>query len=72
MCHKLHYDPETDSLYIELEPGPGAETREVVEGLNVDIDASGVVVGIDLDSASKRFDLTKLETIALPLKSAAA
>jgi uncharacterized protein YuzE len=64
---KLHYYPETDSLYIELKPGPGAETREVVEGLNVDIDATGQVVGLDLDLASKRFDLSQLETIALPV-----
>jgi Protein of unknown function (DUF2283) len=26
---KLHYDPETDSLYIELKPVPGVDTREV-------------------------------------------
>jgi uncharacterized protein YuzE len=26
---KLHYYPETDSLYIELKPAPGAETREI-------------------------------------------
>jgi uncharacterized protein YuzE len=68
----LHYHPETDSLYIELKPGPGAETREVVEGMNVDIDSSGEVVGLDLDFASKRFDLSRLETIALPAKPAAA
>ena len=66
---KLHYYPETDSLYIELKPGPGAETREVVDGLNVDIDAGGEVVGLDLDMASKRFDLSRLDTIALPLKN---
>ena len=29
---KLHYCPETDSLYIELSKMPGAESREVVEG----------------------------------------
>ena len=69
---KLHYYPETDSLYIELKPGPGAETREVIDGLNVDIDAAGEVVGLDLDCASKRFDLSRLDTIALPLKSAVA
>jgi uncharacterized protein YuzE len=69
---KLHYYPDTDSLYIELKPGPGAETREVVEGLNVDIDAAGEVVGLDLDFASKRFDLSRLETIALPLSETAA
>ena len=42
---KLHYYPETDSLYIELNPEAGAEVREVADGLNVDIDAEGNVVG---------------------------
>ncbi|MCE2441301.1 MAG: DUF2283 domain-containing protein [Candidatus Latescibacteria bacterium] len=26
---KLHYDPETDSLYVEFKSGAGTETREV-------------------------------------------
>ena len=64
---KLHYYPETDSLYIELKSGPGAETREVAEGLNVDFNASGEVVGLDIDRAS-RLDLSTLETEALPVK----
>jgi uncharacterized protein YuzE len=29
---KLHYYPETDSLYIELKSAPGAEAREIVAG----------------------------------------
>ena len=68
---KLHYYPETDSLYIELKPGPGAETREVSDGLNVDLDAGGVV-GFDIDHASRRLDLSTLETEALPLRSTRA
>jgi uncharacterized protein YuzE len=66
---KLHYYPDTDSLYIELRPEPGAETREVAEGLNVDVDSRGNVVGFDIDQASKRLDLTSLETVALPLRT---
>ena len=69
---KLHYYPETDSLYIELKPRPGAEVREVADGLNVDIDAAGEVVGFDIDHASKRFDLSTLETVALPLRTTRA
>jgi uncharacterized protein YuzE len=69
---KLHYYPETDSLYIELKPQPGAEVREVAEGLNVDIDAAGEVIGFDIDRASARFDLSTLETIALPLTTTRA
>ena len=65
---KLHYYPETDSLYIELRGEPGVETREVTDGLNVDLNAQGEVVGFDIDNASHQLDLTTLETIALPLR----
>ena len=34
---KIFYYAETDSLYIELKAGPGTETREIAEGLNVDV-----------------------------------
>jgi uncharacterized protein YuzE len=68
---KLHYYPETDSLYIELADTPGAETREVAEGLLVDFDAKGNVVGFDIDHASGKLDLSKVETIALPHVTAA-
>ncbi|MYB75708.1 MAG: DUF2283 domain-containing protein [Chloroflexi bacterium] len=64
---KLHYYPETDSLYVEFKARPGAETIEIIEGLNVDIDADGEVVGFDIDRASRRLDLSTLETEALPL-----
>ncbi len=63
---KIHYYAETDSLYIELKADAGVEVREITDGLNVDLDASGEVVGFDIDRASKRIDLSTLETVALP------
>jgi uncharacterized protein YuzE len=68
---KLHSYPETDSLYIALKDGPGAEAREIVAGLAVDLDANGEVVGFDIDHALQKLDLTKVETIALPPATAA-
>jgi uncharacterized protein YuzE len=68
---KLHYYPETDSLYIELKSTSGIEAREIVEGLVVDLDANGDVVGFDIDHASRKLDLSKIETIALPPASGA-
>ena len=62
----LHYYAETDSHYIELKSGPGVETVEVREGLNVDLDASGDVVGFDIDRASERLDLSRIEIVSLP------
>ena len=64
---KLQYCPESDSLYIELEPEPGVEVQEVADGLNVDLDEAGEVVGLDIDRASLRLDLTTLEITSLPL-----
>ena len=64
---KLHYYPETDSLYVELKAGLGAETREVSDGLNVDLDVNGSVLGFDIDHASRRFDLSTLETKPPPV-----
>ena len=67
---KLHSYPETESLYVDPKAGPGAETREVSDGLNVDLDAAGSVLGFDRHHALKRLDLSTLETEALPVRSA--
>ena len=45
--------------------------REIVEGLVVDFDAKLDVVGLDIDHASKKLDLSVIETVALPQVSAA-
>lgn len=66
---KLHYYPETDSLYIELRARAAAETREIAAGLNVDFDEHGNAVGLDIDGASKKLDLGSLEATDLPLAS---
>jgi uncharacterized protein YuzE len=44
----------------------GADVREVSEGIAVDVGADGNPVGIDIDGASQRLDLSTLELIALP------
>lgn len=67
---KLHYYAETDSLYIDLNSRPGTEAIEIVDGLVVDVDSEGNVVGIDIEHASRLLDLKTLETEGLPLTSA--
>ncbi|HUK51720.1 MAG TPA: DUF2283 domain-containing protein [Candidatus Binatia bacterium] len=63
---KLHYYPETDSLYIELSPEPSTDSREISESLVVDFDARGRVVGLDIQHASETMDLKTLEAESLP------
>jgi uncharacterized protein YuzE len=60
MAMKLHYYRETDSLYIDLADRPSAESREVAPGVVLDFDASGVLVGIDIDNASRKVQLGRL------------
>jgi len=65
---KLNYYPETDSLYIELSEKTSAESKDVSEGIVLDYDAKGNLVGIDIDNASKKLDLKKLTLTKLPMQ----
>ena len=50
---KVHYYPETDSLYIELlKDTASVESFEVCDGLVVDLDDSGVAVGLEIEDLS--------------------
>ena len=63
---KLNYYAETDSLYIDLSGQPSTESREVSEGVVLDYDAKGNLVGIDIDNASKKVQLDQLVFNKLP------
>ena len=63
---KLNYYPETDSLYIDLSEQASAESKEVSEGIVLDYDAKGNLVGIDIDNASTKVELEKLILSNLP------
>ena len=65
---KLNYHPDTDSLYIDLSEKPSVETREISEGILLDYDANGNLVGIDIDNASKKVQLKDLILSKLPSK----
>lgn len=63
---KIAYHADTDSLYIDLVDRPSSESREVSPGIVLDYDADGQVVGIDIDHASEKLDLSELTLSKLP------
>ena len=63
---KISYYPDTDSLYIDLSEQPSTESREISEGVVLDYDAQGRLVGIDIDNASNKVELKKLTLSKLP------
>ena len=65
---KLNYYPETDSLYINLSEQPSVESQEISEGVLLDYDANGKLVGIDIDNASNKVEMEKLILSKIPGK----
>jgi uncharacterized protein YuzE len=57
---KINYYPDTDSLYIDLSSKTSKESQEVSEGVVIDYDENGDIVGIDIDHASTKLNLKEL------------
>ena len=64
---KINYYPDTDSLYIELSERESADSIEISQGIVLDYDQEGSLVGIDIDNARKKFNLNELILNKLPL-----
>ena len=58
---KIRYFRDTDTLYIEFREVRAAETRDLDENTQIDIDADGSICALTLEHASQRADLPKLE-----------
>lgn len=64
---RVNYYPDTDSLYIDLSEHPSAESREISEGVVLDYDESGNLVGIDIDNASTKVELQRFVVSKIPV-----
>lgn len=58
---KVSYFDDSDTLYIELKSDQISETRDLDENTILDLDASGNILGISLEHASTRTDLSCLQ-----------
>ena len=66
---KLMYYRDTDTLYIDLLNKPGVDAAEVAPDVVLDLDADGNAVGIEIEHASGKVELSRLEAVALPTSS---
>jgi len=65
---RLSYDPETDSLYIHLTEKASKDSDEVADGVVLDFDENGGLVGIDVQHASLHADISRLMLSRMPFR----
>jgi uncharacterized protein YuzE len=61
---KFEYDKEVDALYIRIEEVKITRTEELAEGVNLDFDSQGRLVGIEILNALERYSPSDIFTIS--------
>ena len=61
---RIEYDKEVDALYVRLQETYVARTVEIEEGLNLDLDESGKLIGLEVLDATDRYSLADVFNIS--------
>ncbi len=56
---KIEYDKEVDSLYIRIQEKEVSHTKELEEGINLDMDDEGKIIG-----ATEKYNLKDIFNIS--------
>lgn len=51
---RITYDPDVDALYIAFRDARPHDSRDLAEGITVDLDADGRMIGLELLDARER------------------
>jgi uncharacterized protein YuzE len=62
---RIEYDREVDALYVRLQEKYVARTIEIEEGLNLDLDENGKLIGLEVLDATERYSLTDIFNVAM-------
>ncbi len=62
---KIEYDNEADALYIELREAYVDNNIDIEEGVTVDVDKEGHIIGVEILDASKKLSLKDIANISI-------
>ena len=62
---KIEYSKDVDALYIKLREAKITDSRDIEEGVTVDLDENGHIVGLEILDASERLDISDLVNISI-------
>jgi uncharacterized protein YuzE len=61
---KIEYDREVDALYVRLQEKFVAKTVELDEGINIDYDEGGRLIGLEILDATEKYALSDIFNIS--------
>jgi len=67
---RISYDERTDSLYVRLKETPYYESHEVKEGVLLDYDDRGNLIGIEILDASEYLSRDELGSLTYNVEKA--
>jgi len=62
---KIEYSKEADALYIRLREVRIEDSMDIEEGVTVDLDEKGHIVGIEILDASEKMNLSDLVNVSI-------
>ncbi|MBI2859638.1 MAG: DUF2283 domain-containing protein [Chloroflexi bacterium] len=62
---KIEYDKEVDALYIRLRDVQPVDSKDIEEGVTVDVDSDGHIVGMEILDAAERLGLESLLNVSI-------
>jgi uncharacterized protein YuzE len=57
---KIEYDKQVDALYIRIQEKHVDRTQEISEGVNLDFDAEGRLIGLEVLGAAEHYSLADI------------
>lgn len=62
---KIEFDKKADALYIYIQEKPVNKTKEIEEGVLVDFDEDGRLIGLEVMDVTKRFSLSDIANLQI-------
>lgn len=62
---KIEYSKSVDALYIRLREAKIVDSTDIEEGVTVDLDENGHIVGLEILDASEKLNISDLVNISI-------
>lgn len=62
---KIEYSKNVDALYIKLREAKVADTKDIEEGVTIDMDEHGHIIGLEILDASEKLNISDLVNITI-------